>query len=132
MTDKDVFQQKDLLQKAAAIKRFEYPPLGSELKKRTSVAEKQCQGLNKLFTSSEKEESVSIKKEKPAINYESKPMYDNKYDFGDFSNIKKYYVVSYTSKYNKLLSFYHWLNKFRKTKIKKTEYKKILQIYMIH
>ena len=96
------------------------------------MLQKQCHGLNKIFTSSEKEESVSIKKEKPAINYESKLMYDNKYGFGDFSNIKKYYVVSYTSKYNKLLSFYHWLNKFRKTKIKKTEYKKILQIYMIH
>ena len=27
--------------------------------------------------------------------------------------IKKYYVLSFTSKYNKLLSFYHRLNKFR-------------------
>ena len=88
MTDKDVLPQKNLLEKAAAIKRFEYPPFGSELKKRTSVAEKQCQGLNKLSKSGEKEESVTIKKEKPAITYESKLMYDNKYGFGDFSKSK--------------------------------------------
>ena len=31
---------KRLLQKAATIKRFKYSPLGSELKKQTSIAEK--------------------------------------------------------------------------------------------
>ena len=37
----DVLPEKDLLAKAAALKRFEYLPLGKEFKKQTSVAEKQ-------------------------------------------------------------------------------------------
>ena len=36
-----MFYWKDLLEKAATIKRFEYSPLSSELKKQTSIAEKQ-------------------------------------------------------------------------------------------
>ena len=40
LTGKDVLPEKDLLGKAATLKRFEYSPLGSELKKQTSVAEK--------------------------------------------------------------------------------------------
>ena len=51
-----------MLEKAAAIKIFEYFSLGSELKKQTSVAEKQYWGLNKLFKSDEKEETVTSKK----------------------------------------------------------------------
>ena len=41
MTDKDVLLEKELLEEAAAIKRFEYFPLGKELKKQTSVTENQ-------------------------------------------------------------------------------------------
>ena len=37
---RDVLPMKRLLQKAATIKRFKYSPLGSELKKQTSIAEK--------------------------------------------------------------------------------------------
>ena len=44
MTSKDVLPEKDLLEKAAALKIFEYSSLGSELKKETSVAEKQYDG----------------------------------------------------------------------------------------
>ena len=36
-----MFYKKDLLEKAAAIKRFEYSSLSKKLKKQTSVAEKQ-------------------------------------------------------------------------------------------
>ena len=35
LTSKDVLTEKDLLEKAATIKRFEYYPLGSELRKLT-------------------------------------------------------------------------------------------------
>ena len=35
-TGKDVLLEKDWLEKAAAIKRFEYSPLGKELKKQKS------------------------------------------------------------------------------------------------
>ena len=51
-----MFYQKDLLEKVAAIKRFEYSPSGKELKAKTSVAEKQYQKLDKVFESNKKEE----------------------------------------------------------------------------
>ena len=40
ITDENVSSEKDLLEKAATIKRSEYSPLGSELKKRTDIATK--------------------------------------------------------------------------------------------
>ena len=45
LIDKDVLPKKDLLEKAVAIKRFEYFLLVKELKKKTSVAEKHYQNL---------------------------------------------------------------------------------------
>ena len=48
LTGKDVLPEKELLEKPAAIKRFEYSPLGKLVKKQASVKEKQYQGLNKL------------------------------------------------------------------------------------
>ena len=41
LTSKDVLTEIYLLEKAATMKRFKYSPLGKELKKQTSVAEKQ-------------------------------------------------------------------------------------------
>ena len=99
LTGKDVSPEKDLLEKAATIKRFEYLPWGSALKKQTDIIEKQYQGSNKFFMSAKKEEPVTIKKES-AITEKSKLMYDIKYSFSDFSNIGKYYVLSFTTKYN--------------------------------
>ena len=40
-TSKDVLTEKDLLEKAATIKRFEYLPLGKELKAHTGIAKNQ-------------------------------------------------------------------------------------------
>ena len=40
LTSQNALYEKDLLEKAAAIKRFEYLPLAKELKKQTSVAVK--------------------------------------------------------------------------------------------
>ena len=65
MTGRDVLPEKDLLGKAAAFKRFEYSPLGKELKKETSVAEKHFQIFDKIFNHDEREEPVKIKKEGP-------------------------------------------------------------------
>ena len=56
LTSKGVFPEKDLLEKAAALKRFEYSPLDKELKKQTSVSEKQYQKLNNAFESNKREE----------------------------------------------------------------------------
>ena len=58
LTCKDDLPWKKLLEKAAALKRFEYLILDSELKKQTSVAEIQYQRLYKLFNPDGKEESV--------------------------------------------------------------------------
>ena len=57
LTGKDVLSEKHLLEKAAAIKRFEYSPLGKELKKQTSVLEKQYQKFNNYFESDKNEEN---------------------------------------------------------------------------
>ena len=60
------------------------------------------------------EEPVSVEKEKPAIISASKLMYGSKYSFGDYKKVRKYSDLSFTTKYDKLLSFYHRLNEFRK------------------
>ena len=54
----NAFYQKDLLGKAATIKRFEYSPLSKELKKQTIVAEKWYQSFDKVFMHNEKEKPV--------------------------------------------------------------------------
>ena len=41
LTSKDILTEINQLEKAATMKKFEYSPLGKELKKQTSVAEKQ-------------------------------------------------------------------------------------------
>ena len=45
---KYVLQEKGFLEKSATIKRCEYLPLGSELKKQTSIAEKQQKRLDRV------------------------------------------------------------------------------------
>ena len=61
---KMVLPEKGLLEKAAAIKRSEYSPLGKELKSQTSAPEKQYQVLVKIFQPDEKEEPLAIIREK--------------------------------------------------------------------
>ena len=41
LSGKDVLPEKDLLDKATTIKRFEYSPLGTELKKQTGITKDQ-------------------------------------------------------------------------------------------
>ena len=45
LTGKDVLPEKDFLEKAATMKRFEYLPLDKELKSQTDIAKKQRQKL---------------------------------------------------------------------------------------
>ena len=49
MTGRDISPEKDLLEKAAAIKILEYSPLGSELKKQTDTARKLYQSLDNVY-----------------------------------------------------------------------------------
>ena len=76
-----------MLEKAAVIKRFEYSPLGKELKKGTSVAEKQYQKFDSGFGSNEKEE-VKIKNKRSC----AKPdlVYNNYFTFYKYRNINKF------------------------------------------
>ena len=89
MRCKDVLPQKDLLEKATALKRFEYSPLGKELKKQTSVAEKQYQDLDKVFNHDENKQPVKIEKEEPLTTAELSLIHDNKYSFSEFKNVGK-------------------------------------------
>ena len=77
MTGKDILPEKVLLEKAAALKRFEYSPLGKELKEETSAAEKQY--------------------------HKSNLVYDT--DFNFYHNIKEFVKRSFYSKLNYLIGF---------------------------
>ena len=48
LTGEAVLLEKGLLEKAATIKQFEYSPLNSELKKQTSIAKYQYEGLDRV------------------------------------------------------------------------------------
>ena len=109
-----------MLQKALALKRFEYSSLGKELKTQTSVAEKQFQGLNKHFNPENEEKPVTIKKKKEIIS-ESQIVYDNKYSFSSFKNVRQYSNISLESKYDMFLLFYHLLNEFRSLILQKEQ-----------
>ena len=74
LTGKDVLPEKKLLEKAAAIKTFEYSPLGKELKKKISVAEKRYQKFDNAFGSNKKEEDKTKNKRSRA---KSNLVYDN-------------------------------------------------------
>ena len=88
-----------LSEKSATIKRFEYSPLGKELKAKIHIAKKQYQNLHNTYEFDE-----VIKKEKPTFkSYErSNLMYNSKFSVSEYYNIK----FSLTSKYPTLLLFY--------------------------
>ena len=50
LTGKDVLPEKDLLEGAVSLKRFEYSPLSKKLKKQIRVAEKQYQNFGKILS----------------------------------------------------------------------------------
>ena len=49
LTGKNVLPEKDLLEKAATMKRFEYSPLGKKLKAQTDNAKKEYQKLDDTY-----------------------------------------------------------------------------------
>ena len=114
MTRKDVLPKKDLLEKAATMKRFEYSSLGKNMKKQTSVTEKQYQSFDKVFNQDEKEESVKIKEEGPLRTDESSLYYGNKYSFIEFKNVGKYMDGLVSGYNNNLAPFKQRLEEFWK------------------
>ena len=70
MTRKDVLTEKDLLEKAATMKRFECLPLSNELKAQTDIAKKKYQGLYKAFISNKDNKNGNeslTENEKPSV-----------------------------------------------------------------
>ena len=49
LTGKDVSPEKEFLEKATTIKRFEYSPLDKELKEQIDIAKKEYQKLDDMF-----------------------------------------------------------------------------------
>ena len=49
MSGKDILSERDLLEKDATMKRFEYSPLGKKSKAQTDTAKIQCQKLEDTF-----------------------------------------------------------------------------------
>ena len=100
MTDKDILPEKDLLEKAAAIERFKYSPLGKELKKQSSVAEKQYQKLDNVFDKKEEEKTKNKR-----YRAKSNLVYNNYFTFYKYHNIKEFAKRFFNSKQNDLIEF---------------------------
>ena len=96
VTSKYFLPEKGLLEKAAAIKRFQYSLLGEQLKNQTSVAEKQYQKFDKAFESDKKAEDKTENK---------KLVYDNVFAFYKDHNIKEFSKRSFDLKLNDLKEF---------------------------
>ena len=94
LTGKDVLPEKDLLEKAATMKRFKYSLFGKELKAQTDIAKKQYRKFDHDF-----EFDKTIKNKKPTFKKcnRSNLMYDNKYSFYEYCNIKKFNSLSLLS-----------------------------------
>ena len=93
------YHKKDFLEKSAAIKIFQYSPLGKELKKQTSVVEKQYQKFNNAFESNKNEEDKTKNKRtlaKPNL------VCNNCFLFYKYSNTKEFAKRSLDSKLNYL------------------------------
>ena len=99
LTAKDVLSRKELLEKAAVISKFEYSPLDKELKKQTSVDEKQCQKFNIVFESNKKEEDKTKNKRSCA---KSNLVYNSYFTFYKYHNINEFVKYSLSSKLNDL------------------------------
>ena len=122
LTCEDVLLEKDLLEKAATMKTFEYSPLGKELKTQTDISKKQYQKLDNFF-----EFDKIIKKEEPMFKNYSKSnlIYNGKYSFYKYYlDSKKFDNLSVKSKYSFLHKFFYDLSKFKILKITKQETEK--------
>ena len=87
-----------MLEKAAAIKRFEYSPLGKELKAYTSAAEKQYQKLEFLNL-------IKRKKKFKESCAKSNLVYSKEFTFYKYHNTKEFAKRSFNSKRNDLIEF---------------------------
>ena len=77
LNGKDVLLEKDLLEKVATLKIFEYFPLGKELRAQTDIAKKENETLDKIYEANE-----AINKKPTFRNYSKSGLtYDGNYSF---------------------------------------------------
>ena len=88
-----------MLEKTAAIKRFEYSQLGKELIVQTSAAEKRCKKLDKVFESVKTEEKILKARAKSNL------VYSKDFTFYKNRNTIKFAKRSFYSKQNDFLEF---------------------------
>ena len=116
--------EKALLEKAVAMKRFEYLLLDKELKSKMDIAKKQYQTLHKMYEIDE-----AINKKVTLKNYSTSDLvYEGNYSFyKNYRDTKKLDKLSLKSKYLFLVTFIYDLDKFTKLKTQKerTQKKKI-------
>ena len=116
--------EKALLEKAAAMKRFEYLLLEKELKSKMDIAKKQYQTLHKMYEIDE-----AINKKVTLKNYSTSDLvYEGNYSFyKNYRDTKKLDKLSLKSKHLFLVTFIYDLDKFTKLKTQKerTQKKKI-------
>ena len=124
MTSTNVLPEKALLEKAAAMKRFEYLLLDKELKSKMDIAKKQYQTLHKMYEIDE-----AINKKVTLKNYSTSDLvYEGNYSFyKNYRDTKKLDKLSLKSKHLFLVTFIYDLDKFTKLKTQKerTQKKKI-------
>ena len=90
-----------MLEKAAAIKRFEYSLLGKELKKQTGVAEKEYQKFDNAFESNKKEDKAKNKRSHAKSNL----VHNSYFTFYKYHNTKGFAKCCFDSKRNDLTDF---------------------------
>ena len=108
-----------MLEKAATIKRFEYLPLSSELKKQTCIPEKKYQRLDKASEFDKKgDKTINKDGKKSTLQKYNKSdlICDSKHSFYKYHYINKCNNCSFESKYKDLISFYQDLNELSKGK----------------
>lgn len=98
MTCKEVLPEKGLLGKVATIKRFDYSPLCSVLKKQTDLSKKQYHGLEKVH---EFDGIISKDDQKPTSKKDNKShvIYTTNHSFYKYQDTKKIEGLSFKSKY---------------------------------
>ena len=130
MTGKDVLPEKDLLEKATAIKIFEYLSLAKEVEAQANIAKKkkQYQKLNDIceFDKVTKKENPTLKKYN-RLNL----ICNSKYSFREYYIIKNFSSLSYKPKYPILLSLYNDLNKSNNLNLQKESTKEKKRLCMI-
>ena len=116
MNGKDILPEKDLLEKAATMKRFEYSRLGKELKAQTDIAKKQYQTLHKSY-----ENDKTINKKPTRKKYSKSDLtYDANHSFYKyFRDNRTFNNFSFKSEYSFLVEFFNDLDELNKLKTQK-------------